>query len=227
MKTAKLRGSGKERKDYAVTYLRKVAPERKCLWFSVTLSKYTSLFTMLNLPDKMWDSVQKEYEFHCSNDASLLLNAPSARHQVCLCVNTWTSRIMQHTAFTLRTVWYIYIVKSDSLTAGQISFYPSPKRTEICSLRQCTVQDEGWEQRQRGRKTGKSAVVSIVGIVHLMGWKKLMWAYYVGKSVWGLRSSVSVVLLSFTSSAPPRLQEIITRSAREEQGCLLLITDIW
>lgn len=153
MKTAKLRGSGKERRDYAVTYLRKVAPERKCLCFSVTLSKYyTSLFTMSNLPDKMWDSLQKEYECHCSNDASLLLNAP---YRVCLCVNTWTSPIMQHTAFALRTVWYIYNVKTDSLTAGQISFYPSPKRTEICSLRQCTVQDEGWEQRQRGRITGK------------------------------------------------------------------------
>ncbi len=114
---------------------------------------------MSNLPDKMWDSVQKEYECHCSNDARLLLNAP---YRVCLCVNTWTCPIMQHTAFALRIVWYIYIVKTDSLTAGQISFYPSPKRTEICRLRQCTVQDEGWEQRQRGTRTGKSAVVSMV-----------------------------------------------------------------
>ncbi len=37
---------------------------------------------MSNLPDKMWDSLQKEYECHCSNDASLLLNAP---YRVCLC----------------------------------------------------------------------------------------------------------------------------------------------
>lgn len=222
MKTAKLRGSGKERKDYAVTYLRKVAPERKCLCFSVTLSKYyTNLFTMSNLPDKMWDSVQKEYECHCSNDASLLLNAPSARHRVCLCVNTWTSPIMQHTAFALRIVWYIYIVKTDSLTAGQISFYPSPKRTAICSLRQCTVQDEGWEQRQRDRRTGKSAVVSMVS------------TWWVEKKLcelimWGNEPEACVFLsLAVTSSAPPQLQEIITTSAREEPVCLFLITDIW
>lgn len=227
MKTAKLRGSGKERKDYAVTYLRKVAPERKCLCFSVTLSKYyTSLFTMSNLPDKMWDSVQKEYKCHCSNDTSLLLNAPSARHRVCLCVNTWTSPIMQHTAFALRTVWYIYIVKTDSLTAGQISFYPSPKRTEICSLRQCTVQDEGWEQRQRGRKTGKSAVVSMVGSFHLMGWKKINVSLLCGEM--SLRPAFFCLWFSRSHRPPlPQLQEIITTSAREEQVCVFLITDIW
>lgn len=68
---------------------------------------------MSNLPDKMSDSVQKEYGFHYGSDASLLLNAllPVIK---CVCVNTWTSRIMQQTTFVLRTVWYIYIVKTDS-----------------------------------------------------------------------------------------------------------------
>lgn len=182
---------------------------------------------MSNLPDKTRDSVQKEYGFHCGSNAGFLLNAPFCPSSN---VNTWTSHIMRHTPFALRTVWYIYIVKTDSLTAGQIPFYPSSKRTEICSLHQCTVQDEGWKQRQRGRKTGKSAVVSMVGSVHLMGWnkkkKKLMWAYYVGKWAWGLRFSVSVVL-SFTSSAPLQLQEIITRSAREEEACFFRIVHIW
>lgn len=79
---------------------------------------------------------------------------------------------MQHTALALRTVWYIYTVKTDSLTAGRIQFYPSSKRNGICPLHQCTVREGGSGQTQteeKNKTNRKSAVVSMVRIIHLMG----------------------------------------------------------
>jgi len=159
------------------------------------------LFTMSSLPDKMWDSVQKEYRCHGSDTSALIHAPPLPGHQVCVCVCLCVCEYLDKSYYAAHGICVknslVHQYCKDSLTAGQNPFSPSSKRTETCSPRQWNVQDEVCEQRPTGRKTGKSATVSIMGSVHLMGRKEeLMWAYYVRKWAWALCFSVSVVLLS-------------------------------
>lgn len=75
---------------------------------------------------------------------------------------------MQHTAFALRTVWYIYIVKTAQLQGKSHFLHPLREQRSAACVSEL-FKMRGVNRGKREGKTGKSAVVSMVGSVHLMG----------------------------------------------------------